>query len=165
MPIENSYHIDWGTALRKRFYIMLVARNSEGQLLRTPIPLHYLYTFIAGTLIGMLIIIGMSGSVARMVRTDHAWKSHQVTVGQVGYLNQFQSELLNSSLPTEILTLHDLRVWPRFQFPSIVRLRPFSPLKHDWLRIHGPRPPRPLPKRLMNCVPAGRRACSQSLAA
>ena len=40
--------------MRKRFYIMLVARNSEGELLKIPIPLHYLYVFIAGALIGML---------------------------------------------------------------------------------------------------------------
>src|SRR5690242_16021940 len=42
--------------LRKRFYIMLVARNAEGELLKIPIPMHYVYVFIAGALIGMLTI-------------------------------------------------------------------------------------------------------------
>src|SRR5215471_12805328 len=53
--------------LRKRFYIMLVARNSEGELLKIPIPLHYVYVFIAGALIGMLTITGMAGSYTRML--------------------------------------------------------------------------------------------------
>ena len=53
--------------MRKRFYIMLVARNSEGELLKIPIPLHYLYVFIAGALIGMLTITGMAGSYTRML--------------------------------------------------------------------------------------------------
>jgi hypothetical protein len=51
--------------LRKRFYIMLVARNAEGELLKIPIPLHYAYVFIAGALIGMLTITGMAGSYTR----------------------------------------------------------------------------------------------------
>ena len=53
--------------MRKRFYIMLVARNSEGELLKIPIPLHYLYVFIAGALIGMFTITGMAGSYVRML--------------------------------------------------------------------------------------------------
>ena len=53
--------------MRKRFYIMLVARNAEGELLKIPIPLHYAYVFIAGALIGMLTIAGMAGSYTRML--------------------------------------------------------------------------------------------------
>jgi hypothetical protein len=58
--------------LRKRFYIMLVARNAEGELLKIPVPLHYLYVFVAGALIGMLVITGMLGSYGRMlVKAQH----------------------------------------------------------------------------------------------
>jgi murein DD-endopeptidase MepM/ murein hydrolase activator NlpD len=53
--------------MRKRYYIMFVARDSEGELVKMPIPLHYLYMFIAGALIGMLTITGMAGSYTRMV--------------------------------------------------------------------------------------------------
>lgn len=53
--------------LRKRFYILFVARDSEGQLRKIPIPIHYLYVFIAGALIGMLSITGMAGSYTRML--------------------------------------------------------------------------------------------------
>src|SRR5947209_1782183 len=37
---------------------MLVARNAEGELLKIPVPMHYLYVFVAGALIGMLTITG-----------------------------------------------------------------------------------------------------------
>jgi len=53
--------------LRKRFYILFVARDAEGQLRKIPIPLHYLYVFLAGALIGMFTITGMAGSYARML--------------------------------------------------------------------------------------------------
>ncbi len=53
--------------LRKRFYILFVARDPEGQLRKIPIPLHYAQVFLAGALIGMLSITGMAGSYARML--------------------------------------------------------------------------------------------------
>lgn len=53
--------------MRKRWYILFVARDSEGQLRKIPIPLHYLYVFLAGALIGMFTITGMAGSYARML--------------------------------------------------------------------------------------------------
>lgn len=58
--------------MRKRFYILFVARDSEGQLRKIPIPLHYMYVFLAGALIGMMTITGMVGSYTRMlVKTAH----------------------------------------------------------------------------------------------
>jgi len=58
--------------LRKRFYILFVARDSEGHLRKIPISLHYVYVFLAGAVIGMLTITGMAGSYARMlVKTLH----------------------------------------------------------------------------------------------
>jgi murein DD-endopeptidase MepM/ murein hydrolase activator NlpD len=53
--------------LRKRWYILFVARDAEGQLRKIPIPLHYLYVFLVGALIGMFTITGMAGSYARML--------------------------------------------------------------------------------------------------
>ncbi len=53
--------------MRKRFYILFVARDSEGQLRKIPIPLHYAYVFLVGALIGMLSITGMAGSYTRML--------------------------------------------------------------------------------------------------
>jgi murein DD-endopeptidase MepM/ murein hydrolase activator NlpD len=54
--------------LRKRWYILFVARDTEGQLRKIPIPVHYLYVFLAGAVIGMLTVTGMAGSYARMLR-------------------------------------------------------------------------------------------------
>ncbi len=53
--------------MRKRFYILFVARDAEGQLRKIPIPLHYVQVFLAGALIGMLSITGMAGSYTRML--------------------------------------------------------------------------------------------------
>ena len=65
--------------MRKRFYILFVARDAEGQLRKIPIPVHYLYVFIAGALLGMFTITGMAGSYTRML-----WK--------VASFNQLRSE-------------------------------------------------------------------------
>ncbi len=65
--------------MRKRFYILFVARDAEGQLRKIPIPIHYLYVFMAGALIGMFTITGMAGSYTRML-----WK--------VASLDQLRSE-------------------------------------------------------------------------
>ena len=53
--------------MRKRLYILLVTRDGEGELRKIPIPLHYLYVFLAGALIGMVTITGMAGSYTRML--------------------------------------------------------------------------------------------------
>ena len=53
--------------MRKRYYILFVSRDSDGELVKVPIPLHYLYMFIVGALIGMLTITGMAGSYTRML--------------------------------------------------------------------------------------------------
>lgn len=53
--------------MRKRFYILFVARDSEGQLRKIPIPVHYLYVFLVGAIIGMFSVTGMAGSYLRML--------------------------------------------------------------------------------------------------
>jgi murein DD-endopeptidase MepM/ murein hydrolase activator NlpD len=113
--------------LRKRFYIMLVARNSEGELLKIPIPLHYLYVFIAGALIGMLTITGMAGSYTRMLlktqrfnqlRTEkEALKSRYTQLEQIAQESQLQAQSL-SSLAGEVSTLYGLKPDPVFQQDS-----------------------------------------------
>jgi murein DD-endopeptidase MepM/ murein hydrolase activator NlpD len=104
--------------LRKRFYIMLVARNAEGELLKIPIPLHYVYVFIAGALIGMLTITGMAGSYTRMlVKTQQfnrlrdekkALKENYAQLEQIAQQNQLQAQSL-SSLAGEVSSLYGLK--------------------------------------------------------
>jgi len=53
--------------LRKRFYILFVARDEHGQLRKIPIPVHYLYIFVVGAAIGFLSLTGIASSYARML--------------------------------------------------------------------------------------------------
>jgi murein DD-endopeptidase MepM/ murein hydrolase activator NlpD len=126
--------------LRKRFYIMLVARNAEGELLKIPIPLHYLYVFIAGALIGMLTITGMAGSYTRMlVKTQHynqlrtekeALKSQYSQLEQIAQQNQMQAQSL-SSLAGEVSSLYGLKPDPALaeDDPASASLQQFYALR------------------------------------
>ena len=53
--------------LRKRFYILFVARGDDGQLRKISIPVHYLYVFVVGAAIGFLSLTGIASSYARML--------------------------------------------------------------------------------------------------
>jgi murein DD-endopeptidase MepM/ murein hydrolase activator NlpD len=53
--------------LRKRFYILFVARGEDGQLRKIPVPMHYMYVLIAGAAIVMLGLTGIASSYARML--------------------------------------------------------------------------------------------------
>jgi murein DD-endopeptidase MepM/ murein hydrolase activator NlpD len=53
--------------LRKRFYILFVARDDDGQLRKISIPVHYLYIFVAGIAIGLLSLTGIANSYLRML--------------------------------------------------------------------------------------------------
>ncbi len=53
--------------MRKRFYILFVARGDDGQLRKISIPLHYLYVFVAGAAIGFLSLTGIASSYTRML--------------------------------------------------------------------------------------------------
>jgi murein DD-endopeptidase MepM/ murein hydrolase activator NlpD len=120
---------------------MLVARNSEGELLKIPIPLHYLYVFIAGALIGMLTITGMAGSYIRMLLKAErfnqlrdekdALKSRYSRLEQIAQENQLQAESL-SSLAGEVSTLYGLKPDPVFQRddPASASIEQFYALKN-----------------------------------
>jgi murein DD-endopeptidase MepM/ murein hydrolase activator NlpD len=53
--------------LRKRFYILFVARDNDGHLRKIPVPLRYAYGFLAAALIGAFTIVGLAGSYTRML--------------------------------------------------------------------------------------------------
>lgn len=53
--------------MRKRFYILFVARGDDGQLRKIPVPMHYMYVLIAGAAIVMLGLTGIASSYARML--------------------------------------------------------------------------------------------------
>jgi murein DD-endopeptidase MepM/ murein hydrolase activator NlpD len=127
--------------LRKRFYIMLVARNAEGELLKIPIPLHYVYVFIAGALIGMLTITGMAGSYTRMLvktqrfnqlRTEkEALKSQYSQLEEIAHQNELQAQSL-SSLAGEVSSLYGLKPDPAFENddPAAASMQQFYALRN-----------------------------------
>lgn len=53
--------------LRKRYYILFVARDEDGRIRKIPLPLHYAYGFVAAALIGAFTIVGLAGSYTRML--------------------------------------------------------------------------------------------------
>jgi murein DD-endopeptidase MepM/ murein hydrolase activator NlpD len=102
---------------------MLVARNAEGELLKIPIPLHYMYVFIAGAVIGMLTITGMAGSYTRMLvkarrvnqlqAEKNALNEDYRQLKQIAQENQLQAQAL-SSLAGEVSSLYGLKPDPAF---------------------------------------------------
>jgi hypothetical protein len=132
--------------LRKRFYIMLVARNAEGELLKIPVPMHYLYVFVAGALIGMLTITGMLGSYTRMVvKTQRfnqlrdeqkALKSQYSQLEQIAQENELQAQSL-SSLAGEVSSLYGLRI-----VAAVLRATEFSHDRRSFSRHWHGRCPR-----------------------
>jgi murein DD-endopeptidase MepM/ murein hydrolase activator NlpD len=53
--------------LRRRYYIIFVAREKDGALRKIPIPLHYFGVFLAAAIVGAFTITGMAGSYTRML--------------------------------------------------------------------------------------------------
>ena len=112
--------MDTERILRKRYYIMLVARNSQGELLKIPIPVHYVYVLITGALIGILTIAGMAVPYTRMLVTGQhfnklrdekdAFKTQYSRPEQIGAENQ----LSLTSLGGEVSSLNGLRPDPAF---------------------------------------------------
>ena len=53
--------------LRKRYYILFVARDEDGRVRKIPLPLHYAGGFILAALVGAFTIVGLMGSYTRML--------------------------------------------------------------------------------------------------
>jgi murein DD-endopeptidase MepM/ murein hydrolase activator NlpD len=53
--------------LRKRYYILFVARDEDGRVRKISLPLRYAYGFVAASLIGAFTIVGLAGSYTRML--------------------------------------------------------------------------------------------------
>lgn len=53
--------------LRKRYYILFVARDEDGQIRRIPLPLRYAYAFVVAAVVGAFTIVGLAGSYTRML--------------------------------------------------------------------------------------------------
>jgi murein DD-endopeptidase MepM/ murein hydrolase activator NlpD len=104
--------------LHKRYYIIFVARQDDGDLRKIPIPLHYAYIFVAAAVIGLFTITGLAGSYSRMllktarfnqVRTERETIRHDyLQMEQVAHEKDVQAASLGS-LASEVSALYGLR--------------------------------------------------------
>jgi murein DD-endopeptidase MepM/ murein hydrolase activator NlpD len=53
--------------LRKRYYILFVARDKDGDIRKIPVPLKYAYGFVVAAIVGAFTIVGLAGSYTRML--------------------------------------------------------------------------------------------------
>jgi murein DD-endopeptidase MepM/ murein hydrolase activator NlpD len=103
--------------LRKRYYIIFVARQDDGDLRKIPIPLHYAYVFVAAAVLGLFTITGMAGSYSRMmlktahfnqVRTERETiRQDYLQMEQVAHQKDVQAASLGS-LASEVSALYGL---------------------------------------------------------
>ena len=104
--------------LRKRYYILFVARDEDGRVRKIPLPLHYAYGFVAAALIGAFTIVGLAGSYTRMllktesfnqVREEReALRKNYKQMAQIAHDRDVQVASLGA-LASEVTALYGLR--------------------------------------------------------
>ncbi|MGC2162549.1 MAG: M23 family metallopeptidase [Silvibacterium sp.] len=104
--------------MRKRYYIIFVAREEDGRLRKIPVPLHYAYVFVAAAVVGAFTLTGMAGSYSRMllktasfdqIRTEHeALRKDYKQLQAVAQQKDVQAASLGS-LASEVSALYGLR--------------------------------------------------------
>jgi murein DD-endopeptidase MepM/ murein hydrolase activator NlpD len=104
--------------VRKRYYIIFVARQDDGELRKIPIPLHYAYVFVAAAVVGLFTITGLAGSYSRMllktarfnqIRSERETIRHDyLQMEQVAHEKDVQAASLGS-LASEVSALYGLQ--------------------------------------------------------
>jgi murein DD-endopeptidase MepM/ murein hydrolase activator NlpD len=90
--------------LRKRYYILFVARDEDGRIRKIPLPLHYVYGFMAAALVGAFTIVGLAGSYTRMLLKTENFKQ----MAQIAHDRNVQVASLGA-LANEVTALYGLR--------------------------------------------------------
>jgi murein DD-endopeptidase MepM/ murein hydrolase activator NlpD len=104
--------------LRKRYYILFVARDEDGRIRKIPLPLSYVYGFVAAALVGAFTIVGLAGSYTRMllktesfnqIRQDReTLRKDYKQMAQIAYDRNVQVASLGA-LANEVTALYGLR--------------------------------------------------------
>lgn len=104
--------------MRKRYYIIFVAREEDGRLRKVPVPMHYAYVFVAAAVVGAFTLAGMAGSYSRMllktasfdqIRMEHeALRKDYKQLQAVTQQKDVQVASLGS-LASEVTALYGLR--------------------------------------------------------
>ena len=118
--------------MRKRFYILFVARDEDGQLRKVPIPVHYLYVLAVGVAIGLLSLTGIASSYSRMLlkvarynqlRTEkEELKNRYSQLEKVAQERDIQVASLGS-LASEVSSLYGLKADPILTGPDSKMLK------------------------------------------
>jgi murein DD-endopeptidase MepM/ murein hydrolase activator NlpD len=104
--------------LRKRYYILFVARDEDGRVRKIPLPLHYVYGFVAAAVVGAFTIAGLAGSYTRMLLKTESYnqvrqeretlrKNYQ-QMAQIAHDRDVQVASLGA-LASEVTELYGLR--------------------------------------------------------
>ena len=104
--------------MRKRYYILFVARDEEGRVRKIPLPLRYVYGFVAAALIGAFTIVGLAGSYTRMLLKTESFnqvreeretlRKNYKQMAQIAHDRDIQVASLGA-LASEVTALYGLR--------------------------------------------------------
>lgn len=104
--------------LRKRYYILFVARDDDGRVRKVPLPMHYFYGFVAAAVVGAFTIVGLAGSYTRMLMKTESFnqvrqereilRQNYKHMAQVAHDRNVQVASLGA-LASEVTTLYGLR--------------------------------------------------------
>ena len=104
--------------MRRRYYIIFVAREKDGALRKIPIPMHYAGVFVAAAVVGAFTFAGLAGSYSRMllktasfnqVRSQQdALRKDYSQLQRVAHEKEMQAASLGS-LASEVSALYGLR--------------------------------------------------------
>jgi murein DD-endopeptidase MepM/ murein hydrolase activator NlpD len=104
--------------LRKRYYILFVARDDDGRIRKISLPLHYAYGFVAAALVGAFTIVGLAGSYTRMLLKTESYnqvraeretlRKDYTQMAQIAHDRDVQVASLGA-LANEVTALYGLR--------------------------------------------------------
>ena len=104
--------------LRKRYYILFVARDEDGRVRKIPLPLHYVYGFVAAAMVGAFTIVGLAGSYTRMLLKTESYnqvrqeretlRKNYKQMAQIAHDRDVQVASLGA-LASEVTALYGLR--------------------------------------------------------
>jgi murein DD-endopeptidase MepM/ murein hydrolase activator NlpD len=104
--------------LRKRYYILFVARDEDGRIRKIPLPLRYAYGFVLAAMVGAFTIVGLAGSYTRMlmktesynqmVQQREALRKDYSQMAQIAHDRSVQVASLGA-LANEVTALYGLR--------------------------------------------------------
>jgi murein DD-endopeptidase MepM/ murein hydrolase activator NlpD len=104
--------------LRKRYYILFVARDEDGRVRKIPLPLRYAYGFVLAAVVGAFTIVSLAGSYTRMLMKTESYNQMRQDrdslrkdynqMAQIAHDRSVQVASLGA-LANEISTLYGLR--------------------------------------------------------